>query len=166
MRRIKLKKAIYPGTFDPITFGHIDLINRSRRLFEKIIVAVAEYNPNKKVLFSTEERIDMIKEEIKDYSNVEVDSFNGLLVKYAEKLNAEVIIRGLRAFSDFEYEFQMALTNKKLSPRITTVFLMPHEKYTYINSSIIKEVAKLGGDVSCFVPSFAEKKLNEKFNIK
>ncbi len=158
--------AVYPGTFDPITNGHLDIIERAAQLFDKVIVAVA-YNINKTPLFSKEERQDMIKAATKKYKNVSVDNFDGLLSGYAAGKKAAVIIRGLRAISDFEYEFQMSLTNRKLAPKITTIFLMPNEKYTYINSSLVRELAKLKGDIKNFVPPDAAKKLEKKFrNIK
>ncbi len=160
MKRI----AIYPGTFDPITNGHIDVIERASKLFDKVIVTVAK-NVAKTPLFTVEERIKMIKEAVKRFDNVEVDSFDGLLVDYARMKNAVAIIRGLRAVSDFEYEFQMALMNRKICD-ITTVFLVPHEKYTYLNSTIVREIASFGGDVSNFVPKIVEKMLKEKFKQK
>lgn len=156
------KLAIYPGTFDPITFGHLDVIQRASELFDVVIVAVLE-NASKKPLFSKEERVEMIKQSIQGMKNVEVDVFDGLLVEYAKQKGAIAIIRGLRAVSDFEYEFQMALMNRKLSNGITTVFLMPHEKYTYLNSSIVRELARLKVNVSDFVPPFVAEKLREKF---
>ncbi|MGB9663927.1 MAG: pantetheine-phosphate adenylyltransferase [Ignavibacteria bacterium] len=156
------KLAIYPGTFDPITFGHLDVIQRASELFDVVIVAVLE-NAAKKPLFTKEERVEMIKEAVKSIPNVEVDVFDGLLVEYAKRRGAIAIIRGLRAVSDFEYEFQMALMNRKISNGITTVFLMPHEKYTYLNSSIVRELARLNANVSDFVPQFVSEKLKEKF---
>ncbi len=160
---MKMKKlAIYPGTFDPITFGHLDVIQRASELFDTVIVAVLE-NASKKPLFSKEERVEMIRHSIQGMTNVEVDVFDGLLVEYAKKKGAIAIIRGLRAISDFEYEFQMALMNRKISNGITTVFLMPHEKYTYLNSTIVRELARLKANVSDFVPSFVAEKLKEKF---
>lgn len=156
------KIVIYPGTFDPITFGHLDVIQRASDLFDKVIVAVLE-NAAKIPLFTMEERVDLIKKAVENFSNVEVDIFRGLLVDYAKSKNALAIIRGLRAVSDFEYEFQMALMNRKISEGITTVFLMPHEKYTYLNSTIVRELAKLNADVSDFVPKFVVDKLSEKF---
>jgi pantetheine-phosphate adenylyltransferase len=156
------KLAIYPGTFDPITFGHLDVIQRACELFDVVIVAVLE-NAAKTPLFSKEERVEMIKEAVKSIPNVEVDVFDGLLVEYAKQKGAIAIIRGLRAVSDFEYEFQMALMNRKISNGITTVFLMPHEKYTYLNSSIVRELARLNANVDDFVPEFVAKKLKDKF---
>lgn len=157
-----MRIAIYPGTFDPITNGHIDIIKRSISLFDKVVVAVTS-NPSKSPLFDMNERIEMIKSSIKDMKNVEVDGFNDLLVNYASMKNATAIIRGLRATSDFEFEFQMALVNRKLSKELVTVFLMPNEKYTYLNSTIVKEVASFHGDVSCFVPVEVNKMLKNKF---
>jgi len=156
--------SIYPGTFDPITNGHLDIIQRASGLFDVVIVAVA-VNPNKGPLFSGEERKDMIQRVTSNLKNVEVDSFEGLLVRYAEKKNAEVIIRGLRAISDFEYEFQMSLTNRKLSPKINTIFLMPNEKYSYLNSSLVRELASYDSNVEEFVPEYVLKKLKEKFSF-
>lgn len=156
-----MKIAIYPGTFDPITYGHVDVVERAREIFDKVIVMVAR-NTSKVPLFNTKERVDMIKEVVKKYKNVEVESFEGLLVSFARKKKATAIVRGLRAVSDFEYEFQMALTNRKLAKEITTVFLMPHEKYTYLNSSLIREIAMMGGDVSEFIPASVRKALKKK----
>lgn len=156
------KIVIYPGTFDPITFGHLDVIQRASELFDVVIVAVLE-NASKKPLFTKEERVEMIKHSIQGMTNVEVDVFEGLLVEYAKQKGAIAIIRGLRAVSDFEYEFQMALMNRKISNGITTVFLMPHEKYTYLNSSIVRELARLKANVSDFVPAYVVEKLKEKF---
>ncbi len=156
------KTAIYPGTFDPITNGHIDVIHRAARLFDRVIVAVST-NPAKKPLFTVEERVALIREALQDQKNVEVDSFKGLLVEYARSRNAVAIVRGLRAISDFEYEFQMALVNRKISNGLVTVFLMPHEKYTYLNSTIVKEVASFGGDVEKFVPANVLSALKAKF---
>ncbi len=153
--------AIYPGTFDPITYGHLDVIERAREIFDRVIVSVAQ-NSSKQPLFSEKERVLMIREVVRKYKNVEVDSFRGMLVKYCMSKKATAIVRGLRAVSDFEYEFQMALMNRKLAESITTVFLMPHEKYTYLNSSIVREVGMLGGDVSEFVPASVRKHLIKK----
>jgi pantetheine-phosphate adenylyltransferase len=153
--------VIYPGTFDPITYGHVDVIERASLLFDTVIVSVAG-STSKKTMFSIKERIDMAKNSVKGIKNVRVSSFNRLVVDYAKSQNAYAIIRGLRAISDFEYEFQMALTNRKLAEDITTVFLMPNEKFTYLNSTLVREIAAFGGDVSPFVPRYVFKKLKEK----
>jgi pantetheine-phosphate adenylyltransferase len=153
--------AIYPGTFDPITYGHIDVVNRAMELFPKVIILVAR-NSSKTPLFTDDERIAMIRQIFRGKSRVKVDGFHGLLVEYARRRGPAVIIRGLRAVSDFEYEFQLALTNRKLAPNLDTIFLVPHEKYTYLNSSIVREVARLGGNVSGFVPPNVRKKLLAK----
>ena len=158
-----MRKVIYPGTFDPVTNGHIDVIKRASELFDSVVVTIA-INASKTPLFSTEERLNMLKESLKEFKNIEVDSFNGLVVEHANKVGAVAIIRGLRAVSDFEYEFQMALMNRKLDSDITTVFLMPHEKYTYLNSSLIRNLAELNADISEFVPTPVAKALKEKFN--
>jgi pantetheine-phosphate adenylyltransferase len=160
-----MRKVIYPGTFDPVTNGHIDIIKRARALFDAVAVTVA-INPSKVFLFSIEERVQMLKESIADYDNTTVESFDGLVVDYAHKVGAIGIIRGLRAVSDFEYEFQMALMNRKLASDIATIFLMPHEKYTYLNSTIIRNLASLNSDVSDFVPPSVQKALIEKFSKK
>ncbi len=154
--------AIYPGTFDPITNGHIDIVKRAGNIFSSVIVTVAQ-NPKKDPLFSTDERLEMIHDALKTFPNVRVEQFDGLLVNFALKNNATVIIRGLRAISDFEYEFQMALMNKKLAETISTVFLMPNEKYTYLNSTIIKNVAKFHGNIDDFVSKLVAQKLKQKF---
>ena len=156
-----MKIAIYPGTFDPITNGHLDILERALKLFDKVIITVAK-NPTKQPLFDQEERRSMIRSAVKRYKNVEVDMFDGLLVEYARKKKATSLVRGLRAISDFEYELQMALMNRKLDSTLETVFLMPNEKYTYLNSSIIREIARLGGDVRDFVPETVLKALTEK----
>lgn len=161
-----LKIALYPGTFDPITNGHIDLIKRALKIFDKIIVAIGE-NPAKKPLFTLEERVLMIKkslEELELLDRVEVESFSGLLVDFAKQKGASVIIRGLRAVSDFEYEMQLALMNRKLSNSMDTIFLMPSLKYIFLSSSIIKEAAKFGGNVEDLVPKIVFQKLKEKFS--
>lgn len=155
------KIAIYPGTFDPVTYGHIDLIKRAEEIFPKVIVAVA-YNPHKKPLFSVEERVAMLKKATKNLKGVEVLEFDGLVVDYARKRKAKVLIRGLRMLSDFEYEFQMALTNRKLAADIETIFLMPHESYSYLSSKLLKEAASLGADLKSFVPAFVGKALKDK----
>lgn len=159
------KTAIYPGTFDPITNGHLDILQRAVNLFDKVIVAITD-NPAKKPLFSVDERIVMIQKVTGSMDNVKVESFEGLLMNYASNKEAHVIVRGLRAITDFEYEFQMALMNRKLAEDIVTLFLMPNEKYTYLNSTIVKEVAKFGGDVSAFVPAEVQKDLTEKLGQK
>ena len=153
--------AIYPGTFDPVTNGHIDLIKRAQEIFSDVIVAVAQ-NPHKKPLFSAKERVVMLKKATASLKGVEVTEFQGLVVDYARKRKAKVLIRGLRMLSDFEYEFQMALTNRKLSPDIETIFLMPHESYSYLSSKLLKETASLGANLSSFVPDFVEKELKKK----
>lgn len=155
------KIAIYPGTFDPLTNGHLSIINRALKLFDKLIIAIL-INPQKEPLFSTEERIDMLQEVLGDRPNVEVDTFNGLLVDYAVKKDSNVIVRGLRALSDFEYEFQLALMNRKLNRDIQSIFLMTDYKWFYISSTIIKEAARYGGDIEGLVPSIVSKKLKEK----
>ena len=157
-----MKIAIYPGSFDPITNGHIDIINRAANLFDKIIISVTDNNPNKTSFFSIDDRVNMISESIQKHSNVEVKYFNGLLVDFAESNKANSIIRGLRALSDFEFEFKMALMNRNLNEKISTVFLMPHEKYTYISSSLIREVSALGGDITDYVPSHVADRLKIK----
>ena len=159
----RLNIAIYPGSFDPVTNGHIDLINRSSKLFSKIIVAVSDNSVNKKYLFNCKERMKLINENINHLNNVEVTIFDNLLIDYAQKCKANIIIRGLRAISDFENEFQMSLMNKKLDHNIDTIFLMPDEKYTYISSSIVKEVASLGGNIKDYVPNSVLKALNKKY---
>lgn len=160
-----MRIAIYPGTFDPLTNGHLDIIKRARHLFDHVIVAVTT-NPAKSPLFSINERIEMIQSSIKKMKNVTVDRFGDLLVNYAQRKKAVAIIRGLRATSDFEFEFQMALINRKLSHKVITVFLMPHEKYCYLNSTIVKEVASFHGDVSHFVPAPVHARLIEKFKTR
>ncbi|MEK6678584.1 MAG: pantetheine-phosphate adenylyltransferase [Nitrospirota bacterium] len=159
---MKKNIAVYPGTFDPITNGHIDLVERSLGIFDEVIIALAP-NPKKIPLFTIEERIEMIKAATKGLENVKTDVFNGLLVNYAKKKKAKAIIRGLRAVSDFEYEFQMALMNRRLDSRIETVFLMPSEEYSYLTSTIIKEIAAFKGSVKGLVPKIVEDKLKEKF---
>ena len=157
-----MKIAIYPGTFDPITNGHIDVLERAIEIFDKVIVTVAR-NSAKNPMFSDDERVEIIKKVVKKYGKkVEVDSFSGLLVDYAKAKNAVAIVRGLRAISDFEYEFQMALMNRKLSKGVFTLYLMPHERYTYLNSSIVREIASLGGDISNFVPKYVARRLLQK----
>jgi len=161
MKRI----AIYPGSFDPITNGHLDVIERASRLFDEVIVAIAE-NDTKHPLFTLKERQSMVAKAIHLWKNVCVDNFSGLLVEYAKLRKACAIVRGLRAISDFEFEFQMALMNRSLDPNIETMFLMPKEDYTYLSSRIIKEIARLGGNVSSFVPSFVGDNLVKKLRAK
>ena len=155
--------AIYPGTFDPITLGHLDILQRASKLFDHVIITLA-INSTKTPLFTKEERLEFISDAVKNMSNVTVDSFEGMLIKFAEKKGASAVIRGLRAISDFEFEFQLALMNRKQNQDITTVFLMPNEKYTYLNSTIIREVAKFGGDVSSFITPLVADKLKNKFS--
>ncbi|RKY43230.1 MAG: pantetheine-phosphate adenylyltransferase [Candidatus Makaraimicrobium thalassicum] len=155
------RRAVYPGTFDPVTYGHLDVIKRVAVLFDRVFVAVA-HSGDKSPLFSVEERVAMMAEAAAGFDNVEVGDFNGLVVDYAAGRSARVVVRGLRMISDFEYEFQMALTNRKLNPEIETVFMMPNEAYSYLSSKLIKEAARLGADVSKFVPENVEKKLKEK----
>jgi pantetheine-phosphate adenylyltransferase len=159
-----MRTVIYPGTFDPITYGHLDVLERALNLFDEIIITIA-VNPNKKPLFSLEERIKLIKQVLDtnpEGHRVKVEGFDGLLVNFAREKKASAIIRGLRAVSDFEYELQMALMNRRLADEITTVFMMPHEKYTYLNSTIVKEVSSLGGNISNFVPKKVQEALIKK----
>lgn len=157
-----MKIAVYPGSFDPVTNGHLDIIERASKIFKKLIVAVI-YNPNKNPLFTIEERVEMLKEITKNMENVEVDQFSGLLVHYMKKKEADIIVKGLRMVSDFEYEFQMALMNKKLSNEVETIFMMTNSKYGYVSSSLIKEIARFGGCLKDLVPEVVEKRLKEKF---
>ncbi len=159
------KKAIYAGTFDPITLGHLDVVERAARIFPKLIVAVAAVT-GKDELFSQEERVELVKSAVVNMPDVTVEPFDGLLVNYARAQGARVIIRGLRAFSDFEYEFQMALTNRRLAPDLETLFLMPKQDYSFLNSTNIKQVALLGGDVAEFVPETVAEALSAKLNRK
>lgn len=154
--------AVYPGSFDPITFGHLDIIHRGTNVFDKVTVAVLT-NPNKHPLFTVEERLQMIREITKELPNVEVDSFNGLLIDYLHQKQANTIIKGLRAVSDFEYELQMASINRKLAPDIETFFMMTNNKYSYLSSSIVKEVARHNGQVAGLVPPLVEEALRIKF---
>jgi len=157
-----MKRAIYPGSFDPVTNGHLDVIERARKLFDEVIVAVA-HNDQKQALFSLEERLELLKTSIGNIDNVRIAQFDGLLVEFAAAQSASAVVRGLRAVSDFEFEFQMALMNRKLNSDVETIFLMPKEEYTYLSSLIIKEIARLGGDVSSFVPDVVAKALGNKF---
>ena len=153
--------AIFPGSFDPLTNGHVDIILRCAHLFERVVVAVL-VNPDKQPLFSPDERVGIIREVFREYPNIEVDTFAGLLVEYARRRRASALVRGLRAVSDFEYEFQMALMNRHLEPTLETVFMMPAGQYTYLSSRLIKEVFSLGGDVSGLVPPAVERRMSEK----
>ena len=153
--------AIYPGSFDPVTNGHLDLIERGAQVFDRLVVAVLR-NLDKDPLFGLHERVEMLKEGTQDWHNVEVDIFDGLLVDYARPKNARVILRGIRAVSDYEYEMQMALMNRKLEPRLETVFMLPAEAYSYLSSSLVKEIARLGGSVQGLVPPRVEERLRAK----
>ena len=159
-----MNKAIYPGSFDPITFGHLDIIERCSKLYDKLIVGINEIDNKKEFMFNAAERKEMIKDSVSHLENVEVRIFNNLLVDFAKKENSKIIIRGLRVLSDFEYEFKMALMNRNLNNQITTLFMMPHEKYTHISSSLLKEVFCLGGDISNYVPQLIIDKLAKKHN--
>ena len=155
--------AVYPGSFDPLTFGHVDIIERSARLFDRVLVAIL-INAQKAPLFSVDERMEIMREILKPrFPNVEVDLFHGLLVDYARQKQAQVIVRGIRAVTDYEYEFQMALMNRRLNPNIETVFMMPAEKYSYLSSRLVKEIAELGGSVAGLVPDSVEKRLKQRF---
>ena len=156
--------ALYAGSFDPVTYGHIDLVKRAVKIFDKLVVAVAK-NTSKKALFSVEERVSFLRRATEDIPNVEVDSFSGLVVEYALKNRIPVLLRGLRMVSDFEYEFQMAITNRTFSEDVETLFLMPSEDYFYFSSRLIKEVVALGGDGSRFVPPFVLDAMKEKLKI-
>jgi len=160
-----MRVAIYPGSFDPLTLGHVDIIERGSALFDSIIVAVLR-NAEKSPLFTVDERLEMIRHTFRERGNVEADSFRGLLVDYASSRKATTIVRGIRAISDFEYEFQMALMNRRLAPGIETVFMMPAEEYSYVSSRLVKEVASLGGNVSGLVPEDVEKRLLERVRRK
>ena len=153
--------AIFPGSFDPLTNGHVDIVLRSTQLFERVLIAVL-VNQDKKPLFTAAERVETIGEVFREYPNVEVDTFEGLLVEYARRRRASALVRGLRAVSDFEYEFQMALMNRHLEPTLETVFMMPAEQYTYLSSRLIKEVFSLGGEVRGLVPSVVEERMRKK----
>jgi len=154
-------KAVYPGTFDPVTYGHIDLIKRALKIFDTVIIAVAN-NADKGPLFSAEERIEMLKKATKGMKGVVIEGFDGLAINYVRSKGSVIMVRGLRMLSDFEYEFQMALTNRKLAPDIETIFMMPSESYSYLSSKLIKEACALGADVKSFVPSFVAKALSQK----
>jgi len=157
-----MRRAIYPGSFDPVTNGHLDVVERARKLFDEVIVAVA-HNDEKQPLFSLDERLNLLRQTVGKLENVRVAQFDGLLVEFAVQEKASAVIRGLRAVSDFEFEFQMALMNRKLKDTVETIFLMPKEEYTYLSSRLVKEIARLGGDVSKFVPAVVMSSLGEKF---
>ena len=158
-----MRTVIYPGSFDPVTNGHLDVIQRAARLFDRVIVAVAE-NDGKHPLFTLTERAELVKQAVKHLPRVETDVFDGLLVDYAIRRKAEAIIRGLRAVSDFEFEFQLALMNRKLNRKVETIFMMPKDTYTFLSSRMVKEIARLGGDVSPFVPPHIRTALRKKLN--
>jgi len=160
-----LKIGVYPGSFDPVTNGHLDIIERASKIFDKLIVAVL-VNPNKTPVFDIEERVELLKETTEHLPNVEVKAFKGLLIDFMKQENAKVIVKGLRAVSDFEYEFQMALLNKKLEPSIETIFMMTNSKYSYLSSSMVKEVARFGGCIEDLVPEKIAKKVMKKLNKK
>jgi pantetheine-phosphate adenylyltransferase len=160
-----MRHCIYPGTFDPITYGHLDVLARASRLFDRVTVAVAD-NPGKQPLFSTEQRMAMLRPNLASFSNVSLASFGGLLVDLALEQKADAIIRGLRALSDFEFEFNMALMNRHLQPAIETIFVMPNEQFSYTSSTLVKQVAKYGGDVSAFVPPNIAAELKKAFRVE
>jgi pantetheine-phosphate adenylyltransferase len=156
-----MRTAIYPGSFDPLTNGHLDVIERAVKLFDRVVVAVAK-NESKHPLFTLEERLDLVRRSVPHLPNVEADSFDCLLVDYVERRSAQAVVRGLRAISDFEFEFQLALMNRKLNERVETIFMMPKDTYTFLSSRIIKEIARLGGDISSFVPPHVQTALKAK----
>jgi pantetheine-phosphate adenylyltransferase len=158
-----MKRAIYPGSFDPVTNGHVDVVERALKLFDQVIVAVAD-NDEKQPMFSLQERLDLLQQTVGKTGNVRITQFHGLLVEFALAQEANAVIRGLRAVSDFEFEFQMALMNRKLAGSVETIFLMPKEEYTYLSSRLVKEIARLGGDVSKFVPASVQIALRQKFS--
>ena len=157
--------ALCPGTFDPVTNGHLDIIGRAGSCFDAVVVGVLE-NPSKQPLFEVEERVAMLKEACSALANVRVSSFSGLLVEYVERVQGDAVVRGLRAVSDFEFEFQLALMNRKLNERVETIFMMPKDTYTFISSRLVKEIARLGGDVSSFVPRNVQEALANRLNLK
>ncbi len=159
-----MRTAIYPGSFDPFTNGHLDVVQRAARLFDRVIIAVAK-NDGKHPLFTLAERTALIQQSIKDMPNVSADAFDGLLVEYVKKHSAQAVVRGLRAISDFEFEFQMALMNRKLNDSFETIFMMPKDTYTFLSSRIVKEIARLGGDVSTFVPGHVQTALLAKLAL-
>ena len=156
-----MKRAVYPGTFDPVTYGHLDVITRGSKIFDELIVAVG-HNPFKEPIFTVEERMDMLSKSTREIQNTKVDCFEGMLTDYIEKMQTNIILRGIRTVSDFEYEFQRALTNRVLKTDIETVFIMTSQEYSFLNSSLIKEAVSLGGDISKFVPSGVEKLLRQR----
>ncbi len=156
-----MRTVIYPGSFDPLTNGHLDVIQRATKLFDHVVVAVAA-SESKHPLFALEERLSLVKQAVVDLANVEADAFDGLLIHYVEQRGAQAVVRGLRAVSDFEFEFQLALMNRKLNERIETIFMMPKDTYTFLSSRIVKEIARLGGDVSAFVPAHVQVSLRTK----
>jgi pantetheine-phosphate adenylyltransferase len=156
-------RAVYPGSFDPVTNGHVDLIQRSAALFDKVVIAVLN-NTQKTPLFTVDERVEMMKEAVKDLQNVSVTAFGGLLVDFVEDIGASVIVRGIRAISDYEYELQMAMMNRRLSTKIETVFMMPAEAYSYLSSRLVKEIAQLGGPINGLVPAAVERRLKKKLS--
>ena len=158
-----MRRAIYPGSFDPITNGHLDVVERAGKLFDEVVVAVA-HNIEKEALFSLEERLELLRQTLGKKTHIRIGQFSGLLVDFAVAEQAAAVIRGLRAVSDFEFEFQMALMNRKLQGAVETIFLMPKEEYTYLSSRLVKEIARLGGDVSKFVPAVVAKALTSKFS--
>ena len=160
-----MKRAIYPGSFDPITYGHMDIINRALQLFDSLVIGIG-IHIEKKPLFTTDERLEMIKSLYKNEPKIKVVSFETLLVDFAKSVDAQFIVRGLRAVSDFEYEFQMALANRKMYPELESVFLMPSEKYIYLNSSLVKTISSFDGKFECFVPPLVSQNLRDKFNLK
>lgn len=159
-----MRTVIYPGSFDPLTNGHLDLIERATKLFDKVVVAIAR-NESKRPLFSQEERLEMVGRAIRNIPRVEADSFDGLLIEYVQRRSAQAVIRGLRAVSDFEFEFQLALMNRKLDERIETIFMMPKDTYTFVSSRLVKEIASLGGDVREFVPAHVSAALATKLAL-
>jgi pantetheine-phosphate adenylyltransferase len=159
------KTAVYAGSFDPVTYGHVDIIERAAHIFDHVIVAVA-HNTQKKPVFNVSKRVEMLKRATKHIPNTEIDDFNGLAVDYVMKRKTNVLIRGLRMVSDFEYEFQMALTNRKINDKVETIFLMPNEAYSYLSSTLLKEAATLGANLKSFVPDFIEKELKKKLKRK
>jgi pantetheine-phosphate adenylyltransferase len=158
---VLMRTAIYPGSFDPLTNGHLDVVQRAAKLFDRVVIAVAK-NEGKNPLFTHGERLALVKQSVKHLSNVEADSFDGLLVEYVAGQKAQAIVRGLRAISDFEFEFQLALMNRKLDENIETIFMMPKDTYTFLSSRIVKEIARLGGDVGAFVPAHVQTALIKK----